>query len=152
MVNAQLLLAPDRVLVHGQATSKKSVLELASELLGLGDATLDSLDILQKLLERERLGSTGVGHGVAIPHARLAIEQPLGCFVQLREAVHFDAIDDLPVDLLFAFIVPDHQTELHVQLIAHLATLFSNISLRAQLRQALDRDTLYQLLTGHQSP
>ena len=95
------------------------------------------------LLERERLGSTGLGHGIALPHARIPqLERAVGAFVQLRTGVNFDAIDDLPVDLAFGLLVPQDATEAHLQLLAKLASMFSNEMLCDKLRSGADEQEL----------
>ncbi|MCW8908198.1 MAG: PTS sugar transporter subunit IIA, partial [Sedimenticola sp.] len=90
-----------------------------------------------KLLERERLGSTGLGNGIALPHARMAgVGEARGAFVQLQSKADFDAIDRQPVDLVFGLLVPEQATEEHLQLLARLATLFSDDSFCERLRKA----------------
>jgi len=96
-------------------------------------------------LERERLGSTGLGHGIALPHARMAhVQRAVGAFIRLREGVGFDAIDDRPVDLAFALLVPQEATEEHLQLLARLATLFNDERFCDQLRQAQNAGQLLE--------
>jgi len=119
--------------------SKKRVLERLGELLASGAPDLSPEQVFEHLLERERLGSTGLGHGIALPHARMPeVEKAVGAFVQLHEGVDFDAIDDRPVDLAFALLVPQEATEEHLQLLAKLAAMFSNEMLCKNLRNAAD--------------
>ena len=136
MVPADLITA-SRVLCHSDVASKKRLLETLAGLLADGDAMLSSNRVFDRLLERERLGSTGLGQGVALPHARVpGIKGPIGAFVQLREQVAFDAIDDKPVDLAFGLLVPEATNEQHLQLRAMLAGAFDDASVRAALRAA----------------
>lgn len=142
-------LAPTRVMTGVDVRSKKRALEQLSSLLASGGAALAELEIFESLLARERLGSTGIGHGVAIPHGRLkAAGQAIGAFIQLRQGVDFSAVDNQPVDLLFALLVPEESTEEHLQLLAALAEMFSSESLRAELRRARSAADVHRLLTG----
>ncbi len=147
------LLAPDRVGCCHRASSKKRVLEDLSELLAGAAPDLTVEEIFTSLLERERLGSTGLGGGVAIPHGRMAgLAEPIGAFVQLREAIPFDAVDDRPVDLLFALLVPEDADEVHLGLLAQLARMFADEAFCARLRQAGSDAELLALLQQWQPP
>ncbi len=130
-------IAADRVNCASATSSKKRVLEAAGHLLAHADPELDEQDIFNRLLERERLGSTGFGHGVALPHARVAgIDQAYGCFLRLGDPVDFDAIDDAPVDLVFALLAPEDATDEHLRILSTLASLFGDASFRDSLRNA----------------
>ncbi len=136
MVPADLI-TDSRVLSRCEVTSKKRLLETLAGLLADGDGHLSGTQVFDRLLERERLGSTGLGQGIALPHARMhGIQAPIGAFVQLRGAVAFDAIDDRPVDLAFGLLVPDATDEQHLQLLATLASAFDDADVRAALRTA----------------
>lgn len=129
--------------------SKKRLLEVLGELLAAGQTGLNPELVFERLLERERLGSTGLGHGVALPHARMKeLREALGAFVQVQRPVDFDAIDDQPVDLAFALLVPEAATEAHLQLLAQLAAMFSDAGLRERLRRAEGAEELFDLLSG----
>jgi PTS system nitrogen regulatory IIA component len=128
-------------------SSKKRLLEVLAELLASDHPSLDPETVFEHLLERERLGSTGLGHGIALPHARMKeVIEPLGAFVQLREGVSFDAIDDQPVDLAFALLVPQSANEVHLQLLSQLASMFSGAQLRQKLRDATSSGQILELL------
>ena len=145
------LLTPDRVACNVQVSSKKRCLELLGELATAGASDITPGHVFDKLIERERLGSTGLGHGVAIPHCRVAGEgQALGAFVKLDTPIDFDAVDGQPVDLLFALVVPESAPQEHLQLLAQVAELFSDTDLCARLRAARDGDELYALLLDQQ--
>lgn len=117
--------------------SKKRLLEALGEMLATSIPSLTPAAVFERLLERERLGSTGLGHGIALPHARMReVKQAVGAFAQLENGVDFDAIDDQPVDLAFALLVPEEATESHLQLLSQLAEMFSNAELRDSLREA----------------
>lgn len=134
-----------------QATSKKRVLEELSSLLATGVPELTAEQVFASLIDRERLGSTGMGHGVAIPHGRMpGCENATGAFVKLDRGVDYDAIDGEPVDLLFALAVPDHFTDEHLDLLAQLARLLGNPELCEKLRSAPDPQALYRLITHGQ--
>ena len=139
------LLAPDAIRIGDDSPSKKRVLEHAAQLLAPHDPEL-SERVFERLLERERLGSTGLSGGVALPHARMPdIRHTRGAFLRLAEPVEFDSLDGQPVDLVFALLVPEEATEAHLQLLAELARLFNDAALRRQLRQA-DAHQAYDLL------
>jgi PTS system nitrogen regulatory IIA component len=123
--------------------SKKRVLQLLGEMLAGSTPGVSAEAVFDRLLERERLGSTGLGHGIALPHARTPdVTQATGAFVQLQAGVDFDAIDDQPVDLAFGLLVPQEATEEHLQLLARLASMFSSEHLCAKLRAATSADEL----------
>ena len=125
--------------------SKKRVLQQLGELLASSTPGLSPETVFDHLLERERLGSTGLGHGIALPHARMPqLDRAVGAFVQLRTGVDFDAIDDLPVDLAFGLLVPQEANEAHLQLLAKLASMFSNEMLCEKLRNGADAQELFQ--------
>jgi PTS system nitrogen regulatory IIA component len=131
------LITEARVLSRCEAASKKRLLETLAALLADGDSMLSSTAVFDRLLERERLGSTGLGQGIALPHARMrGIQTPIGAFVQLQGPVAFDAIDDKPVDLAFGLLVPDATDEQHLQLLATLAGAFDDAVVRHALRSA----------------
>jgi nitrogen PTS system EIIA component len=141
------LIIPERVACCMQSSSKKRVLEQISQLLAEDQPQLTAEEIFDSLIGRERLGSTGLGHGVAIPHGRMGgLEAPIGAFVRLESAIDFDALDRQPVDLLFALLVPQESTSEHLQLLAQLAQMFSDAGFSAQLRASRDGRELYQLL------
>ena len=138
---------PERIGCQVAAGSKKQVLEQLGKLLASITPELSQDVIFDCLLDRERLGSTGLGHGIALPHARIRdIDQAYGAFVQLSDAVDFDAIDNRPVDLAFALLVPESATQEHLQLLAGLATVFSDETVCAQLRAARSPDEILRYL------
>ncbi len=135
------LLTARRVLVNQHCTSKKRLLETLANRLA-PDATLESA-IYESLCARERLGSTGLGHGIAIPHGRSpGMKEATGVFVRLAEPVDFGAPDGEPVDLIFALAVPEHFTHQHLVLLSELAALFGEERFRRALRQAADTDAV----------
>ena len=148
-MNISDLLTAGRVACRSDVVSKKRVLELVSELIAAGASGVDARAIFDSLIGRERLGSTGLGNGVALPHGRLAgTEQALGAFVRLGKGVEFDAIDGQPVDLVFALLVPEHFTDEHLKILAHLAEMFSDRAFCERLRTTPADADLHALLTG----
>ena len=142
------LLTPERVRTDLAATSKKSLLDQLAAQLRSDHPELDEREVFQTLLRRENLGSTAIGHGVALPHGRMAgLDRPLGAFARLAQATDFDAIDDQPVTLVFALLVPDEENEQHLQVLARLARMFDDQSFRERLLEAPD-DELYDLLVA----
>lgn len=145
------LITPERVACAVEAGSKKRALETLSELIARDQETVNTADVFDSLLARERLGGTGVGHGVALPHGRLrSSDLTVGAFVRLRQGIDFGAADNEPVDLLFALLVPEQSTDEHLQALALLAAMFSNDSFRDKLRSAETSDALYELLKNWQ--
>jgi PTS system nitrogen regulatory IIA component len=142
------LIASSRISVDDTASSKKRVLEKAAALLVVeGEDEPDAEQIYERLLERERLGSTGLAGGVALPHARMpGIADTRGAFVRLSEGVEFDALDGEEVDLIFALLVPEDATEAHLQLLAQLAARFNDTALRNRLREADAKEALQLLI------
>jgi PTS system nitrogen regulatory IIA component len=145
------LLAPARVVAGASVTSKKRLLELLANLLADGRDSEAERAIFDSLCAREKLGSTGLGQGVAIPHGRSpALTSAVGCFVRLGEPIDFGAPDSRPVDLMFALGVPEHFTNQHLLLLSQLAELFSDSEFTTRLRQAPDSASLFALLSDWQ--
>jgi len=145
------ILEPGSISVADPASSKKRVLEQAARLLAGTADEPEAEQIFERLLERERLGSTGLAGGVALPHARMpGINDSRGAFLQLAQAVEFDALDGSPVDLVFALLVPENANEEHLQLLAKLAAMFNEKELRDRLREA-EAEEAMAILTGNSS-
>lgn len=141
------LLNRERVRARMEAGSKKKVLECLSEALSASLTTHTTEQIFDQLIARERLGSTGLGVGVALPHCRLAgIEAPMGALATLTDAIDYDSPDNEPVDLVFALIVPDSADEEHLQLLAQLAELFMQKEMCDQIRNAQTADEVLSLI------
>ena len=141
------ILPASQVLVDVDASSKKRVFEHAG-LLFENQHAIARATVTDNLFARERLGSTGLGHGVAIPHGRIkGLREAVGVLIRLKAPILFDAPDGKPVSLLFVLLVPDQANDLHLQLLSELAQLFSSRVLREQLLAAPDAQTLHRLLT-----
>lgn len=145
------LLSVERIRYHESVASKKRALEIMCELLATGQNDLDQGQIFSCMLERERLGSTGIGHGVAIPHSRMeGVEKALIAVSVLETGVDYDAIDDEAVDILFALLVPQECTEEHLQILASAAEMFNNDKIRHALREAKDEQAIYDIIANWQ--
>ena len=143
------LITPTRAAVC-QLENKKRVLQSLSQMLADDLIDVEPPAILDALMARERLGSTGLGHGIALPHARMAgIEHPVCALIRLQEGINFEAMDNQPVDIFFALLVPEEANDEHLQLLAKLAELFSQQALRDALRQAQDGQVLYDIMSQH---
>jgi len=141
------ILETQSVLVDDDSPSKKRVLERCAQLLAPNDAE-QTERVFERLLERERLGSTGLANGVALPHARVpGASETRGAFIRLAQPVDFDALDGQPVDLVFALLVPEEATDEHLQLLAQLAGMFKEADFCQQLRSS-DAEQAHALLTG----
>jgi len=148
----QELLTPQRIAVSLPVTSKKRLLEQLGEILGRDGDGVDGAAAFHCLIERERLGSTGIGDGVALPHGRVTgLTRAIGALVTLEPAMDFDAIDGKPVKLVFALLVPESATTEHLQLLARIATLFRDANTRHQLIEAKSPEELYSRLTASEA-
>jgi len=142
------LLPDDGVNSDLAVSSRKQALQALSE-IAAKYAPVKARDILERVLERERLGSTGVGHGVAIPHARIdGIERVYGVFARLRNPVDFDAVDAKPVDLIFMLLAPESSNAEHLKALARVSRLLRREDMRERLRSAPDEDALIAVLGG----
>ncbi len=139
-------LTKNHILLDLEVSSKKRLFESIA-LLVESVNFIPHQEVFDKLLEREKLGSTGLGQGTAIPHGRIAgIQEVTGVFVRLKMPIAFDAPDDLPVQLLFVLLAPEQATDLHLQLLSELAQLFSSRQLREALLKSPDVATTLSLL------
>lgn len=137
------LLNRERVSTSDRALDRQDALAAVADLLGQSGA-------LEALLQREQMGSTAIGHGVAVPHGRMpGLKAPVGAFLRLATPAQFG---DQEVDLVFALLMPTDNPQLHLQALADIATLFSGDDLRERLRGASDDDALFRLLTGDAAP
>ena len=142
------LLAPERVVVGPpELTSRKRALETLSELLASARGPLSQRLVFDQLCARERLGSTGLGSGVALPHARVpGLGEACGAFIRANEGIDFDAPDGDRVDLIFGLVVPQECTGDHIEILATLARLLSAETLRQSLRLARSPKEMFALL------
>jgi PTS system nitrogen regulatory IIA component len=146
------LIKPDAILGSLKANSKKQVIqalaEKAAEMTGI-----DERQIFETLLQREKLGSTGVGGGIAIPHGKLAkLDRIFGLFARLPKPVDFEALDDQPVDLVFLLLAPEGAGADHLKALARIARLFREPGVVSKLRASSDKSALYAVLTEGATP
>lgn len=147
MLIAALLVNADNISYHDEATSKKRVLENLSRLLAANSEALSAEKIFQVLLERERLGSTGLGKGVAIPHARVPdLTHTVAAMLTLSEPVEFEASDGQPIDIAFGLLVPEEDSENHLQHLSRLVTLFRDAECCSKIRQAGNAEAVFEYL------
>lgn len=143
MIDLAELLTVERIHCNAELSSKKRAFESLAEIIAGSDAECGEQEIFDALNGRERLGSTGLGHGIALPHGRIkGLQQPLAAVLTLQQGIDFDAPDDEPVNLLFGLIMPEDCNEQHLQILASLASMFSDTALRAQLRDCSDNAQL----------
>jgi len=144
------LLPVTRVLADLDVSSKKRVFEHAGQLyentLGLSRG-----QVYDSLFARERLGSTGLGHGVAVPHGRVkGLKEAAAAFVRTRQPIPFEAPDGNPVNLIFILLVPEKATDMHLQILSELAEMFSDREMRRSLVEPLDAAALQRIITAWQ--
>jgi PTS system nitrogen regulatory IIA component len=141
------LISPDFVFSQMKAAGKKQVLQELSEKAAVLTGVAPQR-IFETLYERERLGSTGMGHGIAVPHGHLdGVKKMTGIFVQLATPIDFEAVDEQPVDLIFLLLAPLGAGADHLKALARVSRLLRNQSLCDKLRAAADAAALYALLT-----
>jgi len=151
-MNIGELLDRGAISLRVSATSKRQTLAVIAE-IAARNLRLDAGEILEALTERELVGSTGVGHGVAAPHARLeGLTRMRGVFVRLEQPVEFGSVDDQPVDLLFALFAPKEAGTEHLRALARVSRLLRQAELREQLRKARTADAIHALLVQDLGP
>ena len=148
----QELISPERIEFSMPVTSKKRLLEQLSTLMHADEPGLDEYAAFQSLLDRERLGSTGIGHGVALPHGRLkGLDKAIGAFATLEKEVEYDSIDHEPIRMVFALLVPEQATEDHLQLLARIANVLNDNETRENILSAKNKEEIYQYLTNRET-
>ncbi|WP_460239089.1 PTS sugar transporter subunit IIA [Aurantivibrio plasticivorans] len=142
------ILSPSRTCCHIAGGSKKRVLEETAKKIAEDYPALSSDELFRELVNRERLGSTGIGQGIAIPHCRVKnLANAVGVLFTLETAIEFEAIDDSPVDIVFALLVPDEAENQHLQTLSLLAQAFSNPSNLNVIRRANSDESLFKCAT-----
>ena len=144
------ILSPQNVLIDLDVASKKRVFEQAG-LLFENHQSIARSQVFDSLFAREKLGSTALGQGIAIPHGRIkGLKEAVGTMIRTREAIPFDAPDGQPVKLIFVLLVPERATDVHLQILSELAQLFSDKSFRDQLLNATTADPVHRLIAEWQ--
>ena len=140
------ILTPERCYCNVEGVSKKRLLKTVSESIEKNVGYLDANTVFDALMAREQLGSTGLGNGIAIPHCKVPeCKEILGCIVTLEKPIDFDAVDSNPVDLLFVLIVPDEQSDAHVQALSQVAQLFDDENFCFILRNTHDGEDIFNV-------
>tara|TARA_B100000700_G_scaffold283316_1_gene335559 strand:- start:123 stop:572 length:450 start_codon:yes stop_codon:yes gene_type:complete len=148
-MNMADLISKDSILVNVKSKSKKNVLETISDNLANGNSGQKDT-IFDKLYEREKLGTTAFGQGIAIPHARIPqIESPKILFMKLSEGIDFDAIDKKKVDLIFSLIVPDTKDDFHLEILSKVAALVDNKIFVQRIRDLSDKKEILDLFKNN---
>lgn len=143
------LISTDRIQCDPDLKSKKRVLESLSQMLARA-SNVPATEIFEKLIERERLGATSLGHGVALPHGRVGRgDQIVGAFIKLAEPVNFDSPDGEPVDLFFALLVPEDHTTQHLETLSTIAKFMNSSNIRNTIRNARSAIDIFQLFSSH---
>lgn len=141
------LLPEPNVIIDLDASSKKRVFEQAG-LLFENNNQIARSEVFDSLFAREKLGSTGLGQGIAIPHGRIkGLKEAVGALVRLKHAIAFDAPDGQPVNLIFVLLVPEKATDLHLQILSELAQMFSDKELREKLLTETDAAGIHRLIS-----
>lgn len=146
-MDIQAIVSLDRTKCAVQCNSKKRILEIISGIAAKNNPDVDEATVLSSLLARERMGSTGIGNGIALPHGRLAgLEKVIAIVVTSTPAIDFDAIDNKPVDIFFTLLVPQEQTEGHLQTLAMVAGKLSDKETIKTIRKAQTSDDIIRAL------
>ncbi|HKS14385.1 MAG TPA: PTS IIA-like nitrogen regulatory protein PtsN [Pseudomonas sp.] len=152
MIRLESILTPGRSLVNVPGGSKKRVLQEIATLIDREVPDLDMQDVFESLFAREKLGSTGFGNGIAIPHCRLkGCSTPVSALLHLEAPIDYDAIDGAPVDLLFVLLVPEAATDAHLELLRQIASMLDRKEVRERLRAATSSEALYQVVLDAQN-
>lgn len=145
------ILLPDHILLDHDSRNKQALFERAGSLFETSEGMSRST-VFDSLMKREKLGSTGLGKGVAMPHGRIAkLRDATAAFIKVAPAIPFDAPDGQPVSLVFVLLVPERATDLHLQILGELAQMFSDRDFREQLCQCDDPATIYTLFQHWQT-
>jgi PTS system nitrogen regulatory IIA component len=152
MIRLETILTLGRSVVNAPGGSKKKALEQIANLISDQVPELEMQEVYEALIAREKLGSTGFGNGIAIPHCRLkSCETPVSALLHLDAPIDFDAIDGAPVDLLFVLLVPQAATDAHLELLRQIASMLDRKEVRDKLRSASSNEALYQVVLDEQN-
>ena len=147
-MDIQAIVSLDRTECAVQCNSKKRILEIIADIAAKNNENIDQATVLNSLMSRERMGSTGIGNGIALPHGRLpGLEKVIAIVVTSTPAIDFDALDEKPVDIFFALLVPEEQTEGHLQTLATVAGKLSDKETIKAIRRATTSDDILSALS-----
>ena len=147
-MDIQAIVSLDRTECAVQCNSKKRILEIIADIAAKQNENIDQATVLNSLMARERMGSTGIGNGITLPHGRLpGLEKVIAIVVTSTPAIDFDALDEKPVDIFFALLVPEEQTEGHLQTLATVAGKLSDKETIKAIRRATTSDDILSALS-----
>ena len=147
-MDIQAIVSLDRTECAVQCNSKKRILEIIADIAAKNNENIDQATVLNSLMSRERMDSTGIGNGIALPHGRLpGLEKVIAIVVTSTPAINFDALDEKPVDIFFALLVPEEQTEGHLQTLATVAGKLSDKETIKAIRRASTSDDILSALS-----
>ena len=147
-MDIQAIVSLDRTECAVQCNSKKRILEIIADIAAKNNEQIDQATVLSSLLARERMGSTGIGNGIALPHGRLeGLDKVIAIVVTSTPAIDFDALDEKPVDIFFALLVPEDQTQGHLQTLATVAGKLSDKETIKAIRRATTSDDILTALS-----
>ncbi|MEC9127720.1 MAG: PTS IIA-like nitrogen regulatory protein PtsN [Pseudomonadota bacterium] len=147
-MDIQAIVSLDRTECAVQCNSKKRILEIIADIAAKQNENIDQATVLNSLMARERMGSTGIGNGIALPHGRLpGLEKVIAIVVTSTPAIDFDALDEKPVDIFFALLVPEEQTEGHLQTLATVAGKLRDKETIKAIRRATTSDDILSALS-----
>ena len=150
MVTLDQILTPECVRCDVAAASRKRTLQALGEIFAGADPTLSAQAVFDRLVARERLGSTGLGDGCALPHARVpGLGRTLAAFLRLETGVDFDSPDHVPVDLVFGLLVPEESTDEHLETLAAIAGVFADERVRSSLRSTDEAGRIRDVLISN---
>jgi PTS system nitrogen regulatory IIA component len=149
MTTLKQVLSTERTYIGNFGASKKRVLQTLAERLSPSLGDVSELALFDQLIARERLGSTGIGSGVAVPHCRLeGISQAIAALVKLDDPIDFESVDNQPVDILFVLVVPTEATDEHLQLLASVVERVNNSATLNKMRNCQSADSLFNTFIG----
>ncbi|MDT0595997.1 PTS IIA-like nitrogen regulatory protein PtsN [Glaciecola petra] len=141
------IISLDRTQCSVECNSKKRIFEIISQIAVKQSPELDQLEVLSSLISREKMGSTGIGNGIALPHGRIkGLANMIAVIVTSNHPIEFDAIDGHPVDIFFAILVPDEQTDQHLQALSGIARKLSNKDIVKAIRKAETKNQIVAAL------
>lgn len=144
------ILRPGQVIYNSEINSKKQALQQISNIFSEQAPWLKNKDIFNSLLERERISSTAVGHGVAIPHCRLEdISKPVGTMIVLKNSIDFNSVDNQPVNIIFALMMPEKNHKLHLQLLGRIAEVLNQETIRKEISAISDSSELFDIISKY---
>ncbi len=142
------ILSQDRTLAKCKVSSKKRAIETLADVFSKSIETIDNDELFKQIVERERLGTTGIGNGIAIPHCRFdTAGRTLASCLTLTDPIDFDSVDNRPVDIIFAMLVPEDAEKSHLETLAHLAEKFQTTDFAQNLRSCSTNESLFLMAT-----